>query len=248
MSSAAEALARDAKGSSSGLWQGDAGEALSVLLAELIGAGHGLTLAAADYPPFYRSLLAGQVVRPRAALHPRLFIWGPLEARLQQPDRGDPGQPQRRCVAEPARGGPLAQPADAREARAQSAGAPHRPCRPRFRPGARRAARSISPARGKVDGVPTVPSRWLQRLLALVKAAGLEHKIEAEQPWAQWARERDHAPSFEPVQAPEPRPPLEARPKQTERDPDRAVDRQPLRDLRPIRPETREDERARRRA
>src|SRR4029078_5749110 len=29
----------------------------------------------------------------------------------------------------------------------------------------------------KVDGVPTVPSRWLQRLLALVEAAGLEQRI-----------------------------------------------------------------------
>ena len=82
----AERLARDASGSSSALWQGDAGEALSVLLAELIDAGHGLALTAADYPPFYRSLVAGEVVRPRTALHPRLFIWGPLEARLQQPD------------------------------------------------------------------------------------------------------------------------------------------------------------------
>jgi ATP-dependent helicase/nuclease subunit B len=58
-----------------------------------------------------------------------------------------------------------------------------------------------------------VPSRWLQRLLALIKTAGLEHKLDPEQPWAQWARERDHAPSFEPVPAPEPRPPVEARPK-----------------------------------
>ena len=66
----------------------------------------------------------------------------------------------------------------------------------------------------KVDGVPTVPSRWLQRLLALIKAAGLEQAIEPEQPWVQWARERDHAPTFEPVEAPEPRPPLEARPTQ----------------------------------
>ena len=82
----AEALARDRDGSTSGLWQGDAGEALSVLLAELIDAGQGLSLTAADYPPFYRSLVGGEVVRPRAALHPRLFIWGPLEARLQQPD------------------------------------------------------------------------------------------------------------------------------------------------------------------
>src|SRR4029078_13612536 len=82
----AEKLARDAGGSSSGLWQGDAGEALSVLLAELIDAGHGLTLGAADYPPFHRSLIAGEVVRARFPLHSRLFIWGPLEARLQQPD------------------------------------------------------------------------------------------------------------------------------------------------------------------
>src|SRR4029079_2705984 len=38
------------------------------------------------YAPFYRSLLAGRVARPRRPAHPRLFIWGPLEARLQQPD------------------------------------------------------------------------------------------------------------------------------------------------------------------
>jgi ATP-dependent helicase/nuclease subunit B len=61
--------------------------------------------------------------------------------------------------------------------------------------------------------VPTVPSRWLQRLLALIKAAELEHKIEPEQPWAQWARERDHAPEFRPVEAPRPCPPVDARPK-----------------------------------
>ena len=82
----AEALARDAAGSPSALWQGEAGEALSVLLAELIEAGRAVTLEAAEYPAFYRSLVAGEVVRPRFGLHPRLFIWGPLEARLQQPD------------------------------------------------------------------------------------------------------------------------------------------------------------------
>ena len=35
-----------------------------------------------------------------------------------------------------------------------------------------------------------------------------------DQPWVQWARERDATPTFEPVKAPEPRPPVEARPKQ----------------------------------
>ncbi len=82
----AEKLARDASGSSSGLWQGDAGEALSVLLAELIDAGHGLALTRRRLSAVLSQPGAGEVVRPRAALHPRLFIWGPLEARLQQPD------------------------------------------------------------------------------------------------------------------------------------------------------------------
>jgi ATP-dependent helicase/nuclease subunit B len=208
----AESLARDVKGSSSGLWQGDAGEALSVLLAELIDAGHSLTLTAADYPPFYRSLLAGQVVRPRAAVHPRLFIWGPLEARLQQPDLVILGSLNEGVWPSPQEAGPWLS----------------RPMREKLglNPPERRiglAAHDFAQAlgapqvyltrAGKVDGVPTVPSRWLQRLLALIKTAGLEHRIEPEQPWAQWARERDHAPSFEPVPAPEPRPPLETRPK-----------------------------------
>jgi ATP-dependent helicase/nuclease subunit B len=208
----AEAVARDAKGSSSGLWQGDAGEALSVLLAELIDAGHGLTLTAADYPPFYRSLLAGQVVRPRGALHPRLFIWGPLEARLQQPDVVILGSLNEGEWPSPQEAGPWL----SRPMREQlGLNPPER----RIGLAAHDFAQALGALQvyltraGKVDGVPTVPSRWLQRLLALVTAAELERKIEPEQPWAQWARERDHAPSFEPVQAPEPRPPLEARPK-----------------------------------
>jgi ATP-dependent helicase/nuclease subunit B len=208
----AEALARDDSGSSSDLWQGDAGEALAVLLAELIEAGHGLLLPAADYPPFYRSLLAGEVVRPRAALHPRLFIWGPLEARLQQPDVVILGSLNEGVWPRHQEAGPWL----SRPMREKLGLAP-----PERRTGL--AAHDFAQALGagtvyltralKVDGVPTVPSRWLQRLLALVKAFGLEPKIEPPQPWVQWARERDHAPSFDPVQAPEPRPPLEARPK-----------------------------------
>ncbi|HEY6669960.1 MAG TPA: double-strand break repair protein AddB [Methyloceanibacter sp.] len=208
----AQRLACDASGLSSALWQGDAGEALSVLLAELIDAGRGLALTAADYPPFYRSLVAGEVVRPTTALHPRLFIWGPLEARLQQPDLVILGSLNEGVWPRHQEAGPWLS----------------RPMREKLglSPPERRiglAAHDFAQALGarevyltrahKVDGVQTVPSRWLQRLLALVKASGLEQKIEREQPWVQWARERDRAP-FEPVKAPEPKPPVEARPKQ----------------------------------
>jgi ATP-dependent helicase/nuclease subunit B len=208
----AEALARDAGGSSSRLWQGEAGEALTVLLAELIDDGGGFSLELADYPPFYRSLIAGQVVRPRAATHPRLFIWGPLEARLQQPDVVILGSLNEGVWPRHQESGPWL----SRPMRAALGLSP-----PERRTGL--AAHDFTQALGarevyltrahKVDGVQTVPSRWLQRLLALVRALGLAQQIEVERPWAAWARARDHAPAFVPVSAPEPRPPVEARPK-----------------------------------
>jgi ATP-dependent helicase/nuclease subunit B len=58
-----------------------------------------------------------------------------------------------------------------------------------------------------------VPSRWLQRLLALVKAAGIKSKLAPADPWVAWARERDRTATIDPVKPPEPRPPLEARPR-----------------------------------
>ena len=209
---AAEALARDERGSSSGLWQGDAGEALSVLLAELIAAGRSLNIDATNYPPFYRSLIAGEVVRSRFPLHPRLSIWGPLEARLQQPDVVILGSLNEGVWPRTQESGPwLSRPM--RETLGLSP--------PERRIGL--AAHDFAQALGartvyltralKVDGVPTVPSRWLQRLEALVTASGLETKIKPEQPWVEWARERDRADGFAPAAPPRPCPPVEARPR-----------------------------------
>ncbi|MGA7545260.1 MAG: double-strand break repair protein AddB [Methyloceanibacter sp.] len=208
----AEALARDVNGASSGLWQGDAGEALSLLLAELIDARSSLTMEAADYHPFYRTLLAGEVVRPAASLHPRLFIWGPIEARLLQPDVVILGSLNEGVWPRPQEAGPWL----SRPMREKLGLSP-----PEWRIG--RAAHDFAQALGadtvyltralKVDGVPTVPSRWLQRLQALVKASGLEPEIEPEHPWVEWARERDKADAFRPALPPRPCPPVEARPR-----------------------------------
>ena len=43
-------------------------------------------LPAADYADLYRSLVAERACGRGVAVHPRLFIWGPFEARLQQTD------------------------------------------------------------------------------------------------------------------------------------------------------------------
>jgi ATP-dependent helicase/nuclease subunit B len=209
----AERLARDTAGASASLWQGDAGEALTVLMSGLIGGGANLDMSVRDYPAFYRSLLGAQVVRPRGPAHPRLFIWGPLEARLQQPDAVILGSLNEGVWPRPQEAGPWL----SRPMRKTLGLSP-----PERRIGL--SAHDFAQALGaptvyltralKVDGVPTVPSRWLQRLEALVEASGLAAKIKPELPWVAWARERDSVPDFTPVDAPQPRPPVEARPRE----------------------------------
>lgn len=208
---AAEALARDETGAAP-LWAGDAGEALAVLLSRLIEDGGGLQLAAKSYPAVYRTLLAGQAVRPRRPAHPRLFIWGQMEARLQQPDL---------MVLGGLNEGSWPRPQDAdpwlsRPMRARLGLSP-----PERRIGL--AAHDFAQALGaksvvlsralKVEGVPTVPSRWLQRLQALVAAAGLDGALAPPLDWVAWARERDAVEDFAPAKPPRPCPPVSARPR-----------------------------------
>ncbi|MGE3709973.1 MAG: double-strand break repair protein AddB, partial [Hyphomicrobiaceae bacterium] len=84
----AEAAARLPEGDNArGLWAGEAGETASLFMTGLIEEGlPSLSVKADEYPDLYRSLVQGEIVRPKVLLHPRLSIWGPLEARLQQPD------------------------------------------------------------------------------------------------------------------------------------------------------------------
>jgi double-strand break repair protein AddB len=208
----AEALARDPSGASAHLWSGDAGEALTVTLTELIAAGVNLDLPAKDYPSFYRSLLSGKAVRPRTAAHPRLFIWGPLEARLQQPDLVILGSLNEGVWPRPQEAGPWL----SRKLRARIGLAPPE----RFTGlSAHDFAQSLGASTvylsraEKVDGVPSVPSRWLQRLQALARATGLEAALQPAQPYVPWARERDRVPAFTPISPPSPRPPSDARPR-----------------------------------
>src|SRR5262249_52566888 len=67
----------------------------------------------------------------------------------------------------------------------------------------------------KVDGVPTVPSRWLMRMTALLKGMNLLTVLEAEKPWLAWARSRDWIDPAKRlrIQAPEPRPAVDMRPR-----------------------------------
>ncbi len=156
---------------------------------------------------------SAQNVRPRVAVHPRLFIWGPFEARLQQtdviilgslndgtwPEAADPGpwlnRPMRRSSGLPS---PEEKIGHAAHDFTSLLG----------------AERVYMTRAEKIDGVPTVPSRWLMRLKALLAGMGVGDALQPDQPWLGWARARDRTRNAASAsRAPEPRPPLELRPR-----------------------------------
>ncbi|MGB8180841.1 MAG: double-strand break repair protein AddB, partial [Stellaceae bacterium] len=210
---AAEALAAsDEESGDRCLWREEAGEAAAVWFSEWLGAARGFPkVAGAEYPALFEALIAAPVVRPAYGRHPRLFIWGLLEARLQQADLvilgglnegiwparadSDPwlSRPMRRDFGLP--------PPELRVGRAahdfvQCLG-----------------AREVVMTRAaRVEGNPTVPSRWLLRLETALRAASLGAKLDDGTPLA-WQARLDDPGRARRIDPPEPRPPLEARPR-----------------------------------
>ena len=89
LSAFAERLARSASAlAGDASWRGQEGRTTAELLAELqaLPEAAGLAVSAADIVPMLRQLLDERRVRPPYGGHPRVFIWGLLEARLQHAD------------------------------------------------------------------------------------------------------------------------------------------------------------------
>ncbi|MFA5119619.1 double-strand break repair protein AddB [Zavarzinia sp.] len=188
------------------LWRGEAGEAAAGLMQEMLAAAPAMAeLAPRDYPGLFEQLAAGVAVRPRWGRHPRLRILGPQEARLEAADLvilG--GLNETTWPAEP--------PADPWASRAmrEKLGLP--PVERRLGQAAHdfvtlaAAPRVVLTRAAKVDLSPTVLSRWLRRLDALVG----EGRWQAG-PAPAWALSLD-PPEGAPWPEPAPRPPVELRP------------------------------------
>lgn len=195
------------------LWSGEAGSAALAFFTGLLDANMpSPEIEAADYADLYRGLIARENVRPRVPVHPRLSIWGPFEARLQQtdvmilgslndgtwPESADPGpwlnRPMRKTLGLPSPEETIGHAAHDFSSFL--------------------AARRVILTRAeKVEGVPTVPSRWLLRIEALLDGLGASDKLAPDTPWLAWARQRDAAPRTPPIEAPTPRPPVSMRPR-----------------------------------
>lgn len=195
------------------LWAGDAGEAAAGFVSELVQAAQALPpLPGWQYPALAGSLMANVVVRPRHGGHPRLAIWGPLEARLQHVDllilgglnegtwppepTVDPwlSRPMRRDFGLPP---PERRIGLAAHDFAQAMG----------------AAEVVLTRSLRVEGTPTVPSRWLQRLDGLLESVGLADALARPSLPLGWQAMLDQPTAVRPVEPPAPCPPVSARPR-----------------------------------
>lgn len=211
----AEALAAlEGEAGSDRLWRDKDGEAAAGFIDELREAADGYPpLGGKDYAGLMEVLIAGRAVRPAFGLHPRLHVLGLMEARLQQFDvmvlaglnegtwppapPPDPwmSRPMRRDFGLPA---PERMVGQAAHDFASACG-----------------AKTLYLTRSeRVEGTPTVPSRWLLRLDTVLDKAGLRGRIEAGGDyWRALWQALDRPARVRPCPAPAPRPPVSARPR-----------------------------------
>jgi ATP-dependent helicase/nuclease subunit B len=212
---ACESIAEsDEQAGAARLWREAAGEEAALFLNELLlEAKEFPALRGADYPALFEALIAGAVVRPAYGRHPRLFIWGLLEARLQQADLVvlgglNEGTWPATTATDPWLSRPMR----------QAFGLP--PLEQRIGAAAHDfalawGAREVVMTRAtRVEGTPTVPSRWLLRLDTVLRAAGIEPARLADAAPLDWQAQLD-APAGppRPIAPPAPCPPLAARPR-----------------------------------
>ena len=210
--SAAEKLACD-DAKQCPLWRGPDGEAAADLFNALIEADSDLPeLEPESYPALLRGLAMWVPVRPPFARRRGVVILGPLEARLQRFDLTILGGLNEGSW-------PVATPADPWFSR---------PMRKQL--GLEQPERRIglaahdftSLAAGptvlltratKADGAPTIPSRWLQRLIQLTRGLALEEKLKDDGGLLALARRFSTVAPGKRIARPAPRPPVATRPR-----------------------------------
>jgi ATP-dependent helicase/nuclease subunit B len=212
---AAEALATTPREPGAArLWRDQDGEAAADLIARLCDAGdHGLPPIRADrYPAMLDALMGGVTIRPLYGAHPRLSIWGLIEARLQRADLMILGGLNEGSWPPL----PGEEPWMSRPMRAQFGLPP-----PEARIGAAAfdfalcaaAPEAILTRAKRVEGAPSVPARFLARLDILLAASGVALSKPQARHWLAWADGLDRPAIIKPIDSPEPRPPLAARPR-----------------------------------
>lgn len=213
LAAAVERACEPAEGMASDPWSGPDGDAAARLLDELAEAGASLgVVTGAAFGELLQSLLAGVSVR-RGVEHPKLAILGAIEARMARAERMvlagleegvwppaagvDPflSRPMRKSLGLPS---PERRIGLSAHDFAQAASAPE----------------VVMIHTQKRDGKPTTRSRWLWRLeTALTGVRRGESRLPGRPEVLAWARGLDRWDRPAPAKPPEPRPPLDVRPR-----------------------------------
>lgn len=193
------------------LWRGDAGYASSLFFSGCLENGALVgKVSRAEYSSVLQELLSDVTVRSAYGVHPRARILGQFEARLSHTDctilgglnegiwptdsGHDPwmSRPMRKSFGLPAT--------------EQSIGIAAHDFVQGF------CSKNVVLTRAeKVDGSPSVPSRWLDRLDAVMKANGRTLDNLSDERYLDWAENLDAHDNIQSYGRPAPRPPVNAR-------------------------------------
>ncbi|EAU42963.1 hypothetical protein FP2506_08976 [Fulvimarina pelagi HTCC2506] len=208
-----ETLCRDENGYPRELYAEEPGHALKDFLSSLVASPRtGFDFPATELEDVVDALMASVTVRPRGGLSARAFVWGTLEARLQSVDTAILGGLNEGTWPAGAKNGAFL----SRMMRRDIALDP-----PERRIGlaahdfwmAMGARRVILTRSTKQDGAPTIASRWLQRIAAL---AGPERTGDLKRRgivYLHAARRLEESSRTAIAARPEPKPPVEKRPR-----------------------------------
>lgn len=195
------------------LWRGDDGEAMAAFVADLYQSAEVLgEIETAEYAGLLDAMMASITVRPKYGTHPRLKILGPIEARLTHFDtiiigEVNEGAFPKATSADPWMSRPMKKdfgfplPEKAIGVLAQDF------CN-------LLAGKRVYLTRAeRVQGTPMVKSRWWMRLETVLKALKVDIEDLEDNAFRAWAEFLDRVEVFKRLLPPEPRPPVEARPR-----------------------------------
>ncbi|KJF67992.1 double-strand break repair protein AddB [Rhizobium nepotum] len=207
-----EAICADENNELAALWSGEAGDKLSGLFGELMESGEILDADGPQWADIFAALVAGESIKPRSMRHPRIFIFGALEARLQSVDTVVIGGLNEGLWPGQTANNPFL----SRNMKTAIGLEP-----PERRIG--QLAHDFEMANGtrqifytralRQGSTPAVTSRWLQRLLALGGEDFAGQLKKRGETYRHWAALMDASIDQETAKRPAPKPPAELQPK-----------------------------------
>jgi len=196
------------------LWSEEAGESAAQFVDELRGAVQALVpIEPGGYAALFRAMADNKSVRQTRESHPRISILGPLEARLQSFDTLvlgglNEGSWPRSAGADPWFSRPMRRAIGLEQPERSIGQAAHDISM------LAAGARVFLTRALKSEGVPTVASRWLQRLQQLTGGLNLSGALAPKSDYVAIARALADPGVVQRMKRPAPTPPVAARPRE----------------------------------